>query len=36
MPGELLMFESGQATMATKVPIPEAVQAANAANTACT
>ncbi|CAJ0727936.1 glucosamine--fructose-6-phosphate aminotransferase [Ralstonia pickettii] len=35
-PGELLMFESGQATMATKVPIPEAVQIANAANTACT
>ncbi|MET3447082.1 glutamine amidotransferase [Ralstonia sp. 1138] len=36
VPGELLMFESGQATMATKVPIPEAVQIANAANTACT
>lgn len=35
-PGELLMFEHGQRALHAMVPIPAAVQTANAANRACT
>jgi predicted glutamine amidotransferase len=35
-PGELVMFEHGQRTLHTHVPIPPHTQAANAANRACT